>query len=137
MGEFINPNNRTFKVRMELDNKKGTLKPNLLGELNIRDYVNDSALVIPTSLVQMTPAGESFVYLLENGTAKKAEITTGMSYNDEVVVLTGLTAGAVMIEKGARSIKDGDSVNVNPIDQSIRQEPDGNKRKTNTCANSG
>ncbi len=112
MGEFINPNNRTFKVRMELDNKKGTLKPNLLGELNIRDYVNDSALVIPTSLVQMTPAGESFVYLLENGTAKKAEITTGMSYNDEVVVLTGLTAGAVMIEKGARSIKDGDSVNV-------------------------
>ncbi|NQV52362.1 MAG: efflux RND transporter periplasmic adaptor subunit [Flavobacteriales bacterium] len=112
MGEFINPDNRTFKVRLELENKKGTLKPNLLGELNIRDYVNDNALVIPTSLIQMTPSGESFVYLLENGAAKKTEVTTGMSYDDEVVVLTGLSAGAVMIDKGARSIKDGDSVNV-------------------------
>lgn len=112
MGEFINPNNRTFKVRFELNNKKGTLKPNLLGELKIRDYISERAIVIPSSAVQMTPSGESFVYLLEDNRAKKVEVTTGMTYNDRVEILSGLTPGAIMIEKGARSIKDGDTVNV-------------------------
>ncbi|MEQ9187783.1 MAG: efflux RND transporter periplasmic adaptor subunit [Cryomorphaceae bacterium] len=112
MGEFINPNNRTFKVRFELNNKKGTLKPNLLGELKIRDYISERAIVIPSSAVQMTPSGESFVYLLEDNHAKKVEVNTGMTYNDRVEILSGLTPGAIMIEKGARSIKDGDTVNV-------------------------
>jgi len=112
IGEFINPNNRTFKIRLSLKNDKDLLKPNLLGELNIRDYVNDSTVVIPSSMVQMTPSGDEFVFLLEDNKTKKVAIETGMTYNDRVEILSGLSGGEVLIDKGARSIKDGDTVNV-------------------------
>ena len=112
IGSFINPNNRTFKIRLNVDNSHNTLKPNLLGELKIRDYMNDSTIVIPSSLVQMTPSGEEFVYTVTNDQAKKVYIETGMTYNDEVEVLKGLNGNDLLINKGARSIKDGDPVQI-------------------------
>lgn len=112
LGSFINPNNRTFKVKLALDNAGGNLKPNLLAELQIRDYVADSAVVIPTSMVQMTPSGEEFVYAINDNKAEKISIKTGLSYNDRVEIVSGLNGSEILIDKGARSIKNGDSVSV-------------------------
>ena len=112
LGSFINPNNRTFKVRLSLKNEEGKLKPNLLAELKIRDYVADSTVVMAASLVQMTPSGEEFVYALEDNKAKKLTVTTGMTYNGQVEILNGLSGTETLIDKGARSIKNGDTVNV-------------------------
>jgi multidrug efflux pump subunit AcrA (membrane-fusion protein) len=58
----------------------------------------------------MTPSGEEFVYTVTNDQAKKVYIETGMTYNDEVEVLKGLNGNDLLINKGARSIKDGDPV---------------------------
>ena len=112
LGNFINPANRTFKVRLSLDNSDLALKPNLLGELKIRDYSADSAAVIPTSLIQSTPSGQEFIYILEDSKAKKVEITTGISYEGHVEVLSGLMGTETLIDKGARSVKDGDLVSI-------------------------
>jgi membrane fusion protein (multidrug efflux system) len=112
LGDYINPNNRTFKMRLELPSEKIDLKPNLLGELKVRDYFKDSAIVIPSSLVQMTPSGDEFVYLLEGDHAKKVMIKTGLGYSDIVEVAEGLSANDQLIVKGARAIKDGEQVSV-------------------------
>lgn len=112
IGDFINPNNRTFKIKVGLENGNAKMKPNLLGELMIRDYVSDSAVVIPGSLVQLTPSGEAFVYVLDDGFAKKIKIETGMTYNDRIEIIAGLNGNEVLIDKGARSIKEGDQVRV-------------------------
>jgi len=110
LGNFINPNNRTFKMRLSMKNTDSALKPNLLGELKIRDYVKNNAIVIPASLVQMTPSGEEFVYVTDGKTAVKTNVKTGLSYNDRVEILEGLNGSEVLIDKGARSIKDGEAV---------------------------
>lgn len=112
IGEFINPNNRTFKIKVKLNNETEALKPNLLGELTIRDYVADSTVVIPVSLVQMTPTGESFVYTVDGEQAKKVMIETGMTQNDLVEITAGLSGGEVLIDKGARAIKEGDVIRI-------------------------
>lgn len=112
IGNFINPANRTFKVRLALENTDLALKPNLLGELKIRDYSADSAAVIPTSLIQSTPTGQEFVYTIENNKAKKVEIKTGMSYEGMVEVLYGLSGNETLIDKGSRSVKDGDQISI-------------------------
>lgn len=110
LGNFINPNNRTFKMRLSMKNTDSALKPNLLGELKIRDYVKNNAIVIPASLVQMTPSGEEFVYVTDGKTAVKTNVKTGLGYNDRVEILEGLNGTEVLIDKGARSIKDGEEV---------------------------
>ncbi|MEX2596635.1 MAG: efflux RND transporter periplasmic adaptor subunit [Salibacteraceae bacterium] len=112
IANFINPNNRTFKIRLKLDNESKKLKPNLLGELKIRDYINDSTVVIPASLVQMTPTGEEFVFILNDHHAKKQMIKSGMRYNNQAEVLEGLKGNETLINKGARSIREGEKVKV-------------------------
>jgi len=112
LGNYINPANRTFKIKLNLDNADMQLKPNLLGELKIRDYYSDSTAVIPTSLVQMTPSGDQFVYAIEKGKAKKVAIITGMSYDGMIEVTEGLSGSEKLIDKGARSVKEGDKLDI-------------------------
>lgn len=116
IGNYINPNNRTFKIKLNINNKNNNLKPNMLGELKVRDYVSDSAIVIPASLIQMTPSGEEFVYAVKNQDGKtiaqKISIKSGITYNNMIEIIEGLTANEILIDKGARSIKDGDIVKI-------------------------
>lgn len=113
-GQYINPNNRTFTIRVNVPNKDGLLKPNLLARLKIEDFKADSTIVIPNGLVQQTPNGENFVYLLKSSTeghqTKRVHIESGMSYGNETMVESGIEPGDLLLNKGARSVKDGQEV---------------------------
>lgn len=113
-GQYINPNNRTFTIRVNVPNKDGLLKPNLLARLKIEDFKADSTIVIPNGLVQQTPNGENFVYLLKSSTeghqTKRVHIEAGMSYGNETMVESGIEPGDLLLNKGARSVKDGQEV---------------------------
>lgn len=116
VGQFINPQNRTFNVRVNLESNNELLKPNLLALMLIKDFEQDSAIVVPTDMVQETSKGESFVYTLQkdqNGTlVRKTFVEVGKSYNNQTHVLSGLKANDVLIDKGARSVQDGQYVKV-------------------------
>lgn len=117
IGDFINPNNRTFKIRLQLTNQNSRLKPNLLGRINIRDYYADSTFVIPSSLILQNTAGDDFVVLAhkaEDGSFKVSQqiVNVGMSYNGKSHVKDGLTSGVMVVSKGARQVKTGEEVKV-------------------------
>ena len=116
VGNYINPGNRTFKIRIDLNETGNQLKPNLLADLRIRDYALDSSLVLPSSIIQQDRKQNDYIYILqrEKGEvkAKKTIIKPGLSYNGETVVLDGLTGDEEFIDKGARSVRDGDIVEI-------------------------
>jgi len=119
-GEFINPGNRTFVARVDIDSHDGQIKPNLLAKLRIKDYESDSAVVIPSNMIQQTPNGDSYVFVLdsngENNTVEKRILEVGQSYRGETEVLNGLSAQEMIINKGARSIQNGQEVEVTKAD---------------------
>ncbi len=119
-GEFINPGNRTFVARVDIDSYDGQIKPNLLAKLRIKDYESDSAVVIPSNMIQQTPNGDSYVFVLdsngENNTVEKRILEVGQSYRGETEVLNGLSAQEMIINKGARSIQNGQEVEVTKAD---------------------
>jgi len=116
--DFINPTNRTFKVEIEIPNKNKTIKPNLTARLKINDYTNENALLIPQSVISENAEGEQYVYIVEDkgsngvGKAKREIIETGRTQGDVIEVLSGLKEGAEIIKEGARSVRDGQSVEV-------------------------
>ena len=116
IGNYINPNNRTFKIRVGVENTVGNLKPNLLTKVMIKDYERDSSVVLPERIIQQTPAGEDFIYLVERKNnsvyVRKKAIKTGLSYQNMVVVKEGLQGGEEFIERGSRSVKDGQRVEI-------------------------
>jgi len=65
VGNYINPNNRTFKINIELNDFKENIKPNLLADLKIRDYKADTAVVIPSKIIQQDRQGNEYVYLVK------------------------------------------------------------------------
>jgi len=117
VGSFINPNNRSFKIEVAVINKSGNIKPNLTARLQINDYTNKNAILIPQSIISENADGEQFVYVIENRTkntavAKRVIIKTGKTQGDNIEVLENLPVGTEIILEGARSVNNGQTVEV-------------------------
>jgi len=117
-GDFINPSNRTFKVEVAVPNADKTIKPNLTAKLKINDYTNEEAILIPQSIISENAEGEQYIYVVneknaeDEGIAKRVIIETGKTQGDVIEVLDGIESGAEIVQEGARSVKDGQTVKV-------------------------
>lgn len=117
-GDVINATNRTFKVEVDVPNKDKTIKPNLTAKLKINDYSNPKAILIPQSIISENAEGEQYVYVVKDkkddnkGVVNKVIIKTGKTQGDVIEVLEGITGGSELIQEGARSVKDGQTVKV-------------------------
>lgn len=113
IGNVIDPNNRTFRIRIDLNNPDRMIKPNLVSIIKIRDYVAENAIVIPTLFVKDDFKG-SFAYVAEsNGDksmARKVYLTTGVTDNNMTEVTSGLAAGMKIISEGFNQVADGTSI---------------------------
>ena len=120
VGKTIDPSNRTFKIEVNLNNGSGIYKPNLLAMMSINDITIKNAVLAPLSIVQQETSGESFVYVTEKtdkGTkAKKVIVTTGDSYEGNVVVTSGLEGTEEIIFDGARFVNDGELIETKAIE---------------------
>lgn len=115
VGNFINPANRSFKIRINIDNKDQSIKPNLLADIKIVDF-EKKGIIIPTSLVQQDQNGKDYVFTIvtENNTQKviKNLITVANEYNHEVYVSNGLKETDTLVNAGARFVKEGDQIKI-------------------------
>lgn len=116
VGKVIHPTNRTFRLETSLDNRGGEIKPNLLALVYIEDYRQENALVVSVDLVQEEVGGKKFVFIKEEGErgfrSKKVYVTTGESYDNQIVILDGLKAGDELVVLGARGLKDNDLLDI-------------------------
>lgn len=116
-GNFIDPANRTFKIQIDIPNKDRAIKPNLTAKLRINDYTNDAAILIPQSIISENANGEQYVYRVvgvknQVGTAKQTIVTTGKTEGDFIEILEGVKTGDILIEEGARSVKNNQKVQI-------------------------
>jgi len=118
VGHYINPGNRTFKVEVSIPNKEKNIKPNLTAKLNINDYTNEKALLIPQSIISENASGQQYIYVINNkndnneAVAEKIVIETGLTQGDVIEVLKGIEHGAEIIQEGARSVNNGQTVKI-------------------------
>jgi membrane fusion protein, multidrug efflux system len=107
----INPSNRTFSIEIPISNRGGLIKPNMTAKINIFDYQNANAILVPNASIQTNAAGEKYVYTLsqingKSATASKSKIVLGQSNTDYTEVLMGLKVGDVVIKEGSKSVVD-------------------------------
>ena len=75
----------------------------------IANYTNNSAMVVPVSVIQKTPDG-SMIFIADGGKAKAVMVTTGRISNGNVEVLSGLNEGDKVITTGFEEIENGQSI---------------------------
>jgi RND family efflux transporter MFP subunit len=115
--DFIDPNNRTFKVEIAVPNKDGNIKPNLTAKLKINDYTNPKAVLVPQSVISENADGEQYVFVAdsiqgETAKAKIRKIITGKTQGDFIEVVDGLQNGDAVINAGARTVNNGQEVTI-------------------------
>lgn len=115
VGNYINPNNRSFKTRINIANKDQTIKPNLLADLKILDFQIEG-IIIPSTLVQKDQQGNTYVFTIKNENDEtmvvKSLITVENEYNNQVYISEGLSENDQLVNAGARIVKAGDIVNI-------------------------
>ena len=113
IGNYINPENRSFKVRVDIENKDNTLKANLLADVKINDF-EKTGIVIPNALIQKDGSGKLFVYTLNKNSGsyivEKTVIHQERSYNNESLISKGLTVSSILVDKGSRLVSVGEKV---------------------------
>lgn len=116
IGSFINPGNRTFKISIDLNDFDGLVKPNMLADIKIQDFEQDTAIVLPSNVIQQDREGNEYIYLTSRKRGavlvNKILIKTGISYQNETIVIKGLSGEEEYIDKGARSVQHGDQIEV-------------------------
>ena len=120
VGNFINPNNRSFRVEIGLENSIGDLKPNMTVLLNINDYKNEAAILVPSKNILEDQAGAKYVYTLERAPGQEGMykaiktfyVKTGKNSDNKTEILEGLSAGDQIVEDGIRLVKDQQLVKI-------------------------
>lgn len=101
---FINPilddATRTMKVRIELPNPEGKLKPNLFATAGIIMPLSET-LVIPASSLIDTGKRKIVFVVQDEATFVKRDIVTGQESGGLIQVLSGLAAGDVVVTQSA------------------------------------
>lgn len=109
-GKVIDPGSRSFPIEIQLPGRS-TLRPNMTVVLKVADYSSKNAIVVPVKAIQKSEAGD-FVFVNENGVAKKKNIKEGASYGGQTEIKSGLSTGEKLITDGSSDIEDGDKVRV-------------------------
>jgi RND family efflux transporter MFP subunit len=109
VGAGLDPGTRTLPVRAVVDNRTGRLKPEMLATVVAAGGPTVPAALVPDDAVQMSK-GKTVLFLarpLPNGDAKflRREVEVGSRTGGRAAILRGLTAGEVIVTKGAFAVK--------------------------------
>lgn len=118
VGNYINPTNRTFRVKADI-NGDTELLPNMLAEMLITDIVIDSTVIVPAVSVLKTQQNESYIFVLkkdgENFKAHQIMVNLISQYQGKAaieVLKSSINAGDLIVSAGGRGISDGDVVRI-------------------------
>jgi len=115
VGRIVDPMSRTFRIEVKLPGGNPDLKPNLMSLIQINDKTSNSAIVIEENIVQPTEEGKIvFVTADDKGkkVARQRMVTTGLSYNGKVEILTGLSVGDQLITTGYQDLSDNQPIGI-------------------------
>lgn len=102
---------RTYPVEILVQNDKNeSLKSGMFGRATIQVANADHAIVVPSAAVLSNAARNNYVFVEENGAAKRVEVKLGLQQDGKVQIVSGLAVGARLVVSGQQRLADGAKV---------------------------
>lgn len=110
----IDSRTRTFTVEVLIPNEDLVLRPGMYAKIKLK-LDEKEALVVPAATVLMQEGTSNrFIFIEENGIAKKVNITLGERFNEQLEVFSDIDlVGKNVIYAGQSKLENGDAVKVN------------------------
>jgi len=112
VSQVVDPASRSALVEVRVPNPKRLLKSGMFAELTFSLAKKGNALAIPAeALLDGKPP---FVFVAEEGKARKREVKAGLVTDQFVEIQTGVKEGDMVITSGLFALQDGSPVEIIP-----------------------
>lgn len=105
LGEELDPQTRTLKVRISVPNLQGALKPEMFAQVDLEQRDKRSALFIPESAIEDLNGQRVAFVQTSAETFQVRTLKTGISDKGEVEVAEGIREGERVVVRGAFALK--------------------------------
>lgn len=96
---MVNPEYKTCKVFIDVENPKEELKPGMHAEVEIAAEIHKNKLLVPQDAI-LTRSQRRLLFVVENGLAKWRYVEIGLENEDYAEILDGVKAGEKVIVEG-------------------------------------
>ena len=107
----IDPEARTFKCFVEVDNGEGILLPGMFVKADLVVNSSENTLVIPRDII-ISRNRNQIVYVVDKGVASERVITTGLQNEEDIEVKMGLLKGESVVSSGFETLRDQSRVKI-------------------------
>lgn len=108
----IDPGTRTLRVKANLPNPDGLLRPGLFARADLGVALRRGALLVPTEAVLQRASGPAVFVVGADGRVARRDVTVGAFHRDGVEVTQGLASGDLVVTRGHSGLVDGVAVKV-------------------------
>ncbi|MFQ6097615.1 MAG: efflux RND transporter periplasmic adaptor subunit [Armatimonadota bacterium] len=120
---------RTFRVRIAIDRGQEALRPGMSAEVDIITDIRTNVLAVPTFAVKEDDKGRKYVFVVEDGRAKRRDLQTGVGNWQNTEVKSGLEQGdRIVTNIDVKGLRDGCRVKVTKETERT-DEPGGSEAK--------
>ena len=109
--QAANMQTKLYTVTISVPAEVSGLMSGMFADVTFHTDTSANTVVVPTEAI-MTSNGTQYVFVVEDGTAKYVEVTTGLTGAGVTEVLSGLTPGQQLVTVGQSYLADGDPVRV-------------------------
>lgn len=107
----IDPDARTFKCVVSIDNPSYKLLPGMFVKADLIINKEENAIVIPKKIIK-SRGGSNSVFIVDNGAARERRIRTGISNGEDVMVTQGLEPGDRIVIKGFETLRNRSKIKI-------------------------
>lgn len=107
----IDPSTGTIKVTVEISEYPPNTRPGDFTEVRIVTERRTGSVLVPKIAV-FTDRGEEIAYVAADGAAERRVVEVGFQDDENAEVLSGITAGELVVTRGQRSLKHGAPIKI-------------------------
>lgn len=116
IGNVVDYKSRTVPLELEFANANESIKANQIALVNLKDFEDTKAIVVPSLVVKQDSKGE-FLFVVANdeqgeAIAKKVYVNTGLSFRERTMIKSGLAEGDQVIVSGFNLVGNGSKVTI-------------------------
>ncbi len=98
-----------YPVKIQLQNPDGLIKGGMFAEVRFVKEMSESAVIMPRNSVFEDDMG-SYLYVVQDDTAKKTSVITGIDNGREIEIVSGLNGSELVIITGQSFVSDGEKI---------------------------
>lgn len=120
----LDPKTRTMRAEVLILNKDGVLAPGMFGSISLDLERREDVLTLSPASVHFQK-DQTYVFVAENGRARRVKVTCGADDGNVVEIVSGLTGTEAIVARASAPLADGTPIAVaaskNPADKSAAE----------------